>query len=187
MKDPFSAHGSQNSGRRIPHLDKIPRDDPDRIEILLTVNRFELAGIEIDDRAVEIATKFTRWDLENRAAESQRLTEELLARRAAEQERECWVYFVRVGRLVKIGMSTNLAARFTSIRPNEVLAIHPGGLRDESELHQQFADLRAGGEYFHPGPALQEHINELRRELGPPNWTRSLVPDGQDWFPAEAA
>ena len=96
------------------------------------------------------------------------------------------MYYVRCGRLIKIGMTTNLISRMASIRPNEVLAIEPGGGELEAAMHRQFAPLRAGGEYFHPGAALQKHIRDLRAVLGPPNWTRSLVADGDDWFPHDS-
>ena len=181
-RDPYRTHHSSNSGRRIPHWDKVPQDEPDKSSILITLHQFELAGIEVDDRAVEIATKLTKWRQANRESEMAEHAEEMEQRRKADAERECWVYYVRIGRLVKIGMTTNLNARFASLRPNEVLAIEPGGLEDEAALHQRFAELRAGGEYFHPGAALQEHIKELRGSLGAPDWTRSTVPDGQDWF-----
>ena len=185
-RDPYGTKHSSNVGRRIPHSDKVATDDPNRTDNLITLHRFELAGIEIDERAVEIAAKLTRWHISN-AEERERIADEERDRRLAEaQERDCWVYYIRCGRLIKIGMTTNLASRFSSIRPNEVLAIEPGGAERESEMHQRFANLRAGGEYFHPGPSLQQHVTDLRAELGPPNWTASTVPDGEDWFPGEA-
>lgn len=186
VRDPYRTKNSTNTGRRIPHADKVPADDPNRTDVLLTLHRFELAGIEVDDRAVEIATKLTRWYHANADERDRKHAEEMAARQAEAAERECWVYYVRCGRLIKIGMTTNLANRFGSIRPNEVLAIEPGGAELETAMHKQFAALRAGGEYFHPGAALQKHVRDLREVLGPPKWTRSVVPDGDDWFPAEA-
>ena len=184
VRDPYSTKHSSNVGRRIPHAEKVPVDDPNRTDILITIHRFELAGIEIDDRAVEIATKLTRWHHANADERDRIHAEEMAARQAEAAARECWVYYIRCGRLIKIGMTTNLASRFASLRPNEVLAIEEGGGEREEEMHQRFAALRAGGEYFHPGPELQQHILALREELGSPNWTASIVPDGGDWFPA---
>ncbi|MEE1813539.1 GIY-YIG nuclease family protein [Streptomyces sp. SP18ES09] len=163
-------------------MDKVDPRDPDRTEILLMVHRFELAGIEIDERAVEIAAKYMRWERALRAEQSAKQQAEWEQRQAETEVRECWVYFIRIGQLVKIGMTTNLANRFSSLRPNEVLAIQPGGLADETALHRKFASLRAGGEFFHPGPPLQEHIRELRQRIGAPRWRKSLVPDGNNWF-----
>ncbi|MFJ7963153.1 GIY-YIG nuclease family protein [Streptomyces sp. NPDC096324] len=184
-RDPYSTKHSANIGDRIPHADKVASDDPDRSGILITLHRFELAGVEIDDRAVEIATKLTRWHVAN-ADERERVSAEERDLRLAEaQARDCWVYYIRCGHLIKIGMTTNLPGRFASLRPNEVLAIEPGGLEREGQLHRQFEELRAGGEYFHPGPLLQQHIVQLRELAGSPKWTASVVPDGQDWFPAD--
>ncbi|MEK9524028.1 GIY-YIG nuclease family protein [Streptomyces venezuelae] len=163
-------------------MEKVDPQDPDRTAILIMVHRFELAGIDIDDRAVEIAAQYMRWERTRREEESARQHAEWEKRQAETEVRESWVYFIRIGQLVKIGMTTNLANRFSSLRPNEVLVIQPGGLNEETALHKRFAALRAGGEFFHPGPSLQEHIRELRERVGAPNWKKSLVPDGCNWF-----
>lgn len=184
-RDPYFTKHSTNAGDRIPHADKVDRDDPDRADTLIALHRFELAGIEIDDRAVEIATQLTRWHAGNAAEQAEARRQETLIRQQEAEARECWVYYVRCGRLIKIGVTTNLANRFSAIRPNEVIAIEPGGLEREAAMHERFTDLRAGGEYFHPGAVLQKHVTELRNELGPPKWTASTVPDGDDWFPAD--
>ncbi|MFZ4150502.1 GIY-YIG nuclease family protein [Streptomyces pseudogriseolus] len=189
VRDAYKTSHSANTGDRIPHSDKVDRDDPARASILITLRRWELAGITIDDRAVEIATQECRWRME------QAMLEEPVAEgdvprwrrrgREADIGRQSWVYYVRCGHLVKIGTTIDLASRFSAIRPNEVLALEPGGLILESERHREFARLRASGEYFHPGPALQGFIHALREDNGPPNIRASVVPDGQDWFPAD--
>jgi len=183
-RDPYSTKHSANVGDRIPHSDKVPHDDPHRADVLITLHQFELAGIEVDNRAVEIATKLTRWRHATKTEREEAARLEMEQRRQDSGGRDCWVYYIRVGHLIKIGLTTNLASRFSSLRPNEVLAIEPGGIEREASMHRRFADLRAGGEYFHPGAALQQHVLELRGELGAPQWTGSVVPDGQDWFPA---
>jgi|SRR5690606_6298107 len=189
VRDAYSTKYSQNVGDRIPHSDKVDPDDPARSHILITIARMEQAGVTIDERAVEIATALGRWHVE------QAMLEEPVAegdvprwkRRGVEQnvDRKDWVYYVRCGHLVKIGTTCDLAGRFIAIRPNEVLALEPGGPVIEFERHREFAELRASGEYFHPGPALQQQILSLREAFGPPNWTRSVVPDGQNWFPVD--
>jgi hypothetical protein len=181
-RDPYSTAHSSNSGRRIPHADKVDANDPNRTDILITLHRFELAGVEIDERAVEIAVALTRWHIRTAIERAAVQQQEIRARREEQEKRDCWVYYVRCGSLIKIGMTTNLRSRFASIRPNEVLATEPGGSILEAAMHRRFADARAGGEYFHPSPPLQEHIKDLRRRLGPPVCTSSTVPDGQNWF-----
>ncbi|MFE9738828.1 GIY-YIG nuclease family protein [Streptomyces sp. NPDC006477] len=168
-----------NSGDRIPHADKVDPQDPARAHILITLKRMELAGVEIDDRAVEIAVHLGRWHQAQRARRDN-VPEMRPGHDALNRKR--WVYYVRSGHLIKIGTTADLANRLSAIRPNEILALEPGGQALEAERHRSFASLRVSGEYFHPGSALQEHIIHLRESLGPPNWHGSVVPDGQDWF-----
>lgn len=169
-----------NRGDRIPHSGKVDRDDPARAHILITLHRMELAGIEIDDRAVEIATKLGQWH--HRTAEEERAPEPALREGHDALGRRRWVYYVRCGHLIKIGTTADLGRRFSAIRPNEILALEPGDQNIETIRHREFAALRSSGEYFHPGPALQEHISRLRQELGSPTWDGSVAPDGQNWF-----
>jgi hypothetical protein len=141
----------------------------------------ELEGVEIDEKAVEIAKALVR----RHHAESHALPpprQPVVAGTDA-VGRKNWVYYVRCGYLIKIGTSANLPSRFQSVRPNEVLALEPGGQELETALHRQFRPLRAGGDYFHPGPPLQAHITALRDRLGPPNWVYSVLKDGHDFYP----
>lgn len=73
------------------------------------------------------------------------------------------VYFVRIGDHIKIGWTSNLKHRFSSLQPDQILATQEGTTADEKELHQRFDHLLAKGrEYFHPGPQLLDHIALLR-------------------------
>jgi hypothetical protein len=69
-----------------------------------------------------------------------------------------WVYFARVGDLIKIGFSTYPKARFKTLKVDEVLAVIPGTRDDERRCHTAFAHLRAHGEYFRPGEDLLAFI-----------------------------
>lgn len=182
-RDPFRTKHSDNRGDRLPHSDKVDREDPARVDILITINRMELAGVTIDDRAVEIAAQLARWH-HQQAMNREKSADagEVPNWRQRQAERPSWVYYVRCGHLIKIGTSTNLASRFSAIRPNEVLALEPGGQIIETERHREFVALRASGEYFHPGVELQRYILSLRESLGAPTWTSSIVPDGQNFF-----
>lgn len=180
--------GSQrNQGDRIPHSDKVDRDDPARAHILITIHRMELAGVDIDPRAVEIATQLGRWHHEAALGEGEDSRDVVLRRRVDEVNQRRQVYYIRCGHLVKIGTTMDLGDRFRQIRPNEVLALEPGGQDLETRRHREFAQLRASGEYFHPGAALQQHVLALRQLHGAPARTGSLVPDGHDFFPDNPA
>lgn len=141
----------------------------------------ELAGVEIDQRAVDIARALTRLHREEVAAA--RPPEPSITPDTDASGQPRWVYYVRCGHLIKIGTTANLTTRFQSVRPNEILALERGGQELETMRHREFLSLRAGGDYFHPGPALQAHILELRERLGPPAWAGSVLKDGHDYFP----
>lgn len=77
------------------------------------------------------------------------------------------VYYVRIGQLVKIGTTGQLATRLKAFPPDAVvLATEPGARELEHERHRQFHGTCATeqGEYFYPSAALIEHINSLREQ-----------------------
>jgi hypothetical protein len=75
------------------------------------------------------------------------------------------VYYIKVGKYVKIGTSRNLDQRIKHYPPDaELLATEPGGRKIETMRHQQFAKyLSARHEWFEPGPKLMRHIEGLQR------------------------
>ncbi len=75
-----------------------------------------------------------------------------------------WVYFIRVGDLVKIGYSRNPDRRFYDLQPSEILHLEPGTLMDERRCHLAFDHLRVDGELFRPDPDLLTFIGDLQRK-----------------------
>ncbi len=75
-----------------------------------------------------------------------------------------WVYFIRVGDLVKIGYSRSLQQRFYARQPSDVLHLEPGTMTDERRCHIAFAHLRVEGELFRPDPDLLTFIGDLQRK-----------------------
>jgi hypothetical protein len=73
------------------------------------------------------------------------------------------VYFIRMGDLIKIGHTTNLAHRVQglSLTMNQVLATEVGYRQREAELHGRFAHLREFGEWFRAEPELLGYIAAL--------------------------
>jgi hypothetical protein len=89
--------------------------------------------------------------------------------RRAVAGRQLVVYYVQVGDHIKIGYTYNLRQRLNSYPPSRrVLALEEVDSPNvETRRHNQFRHLLAlGNEWFHPGPDLIEHINELRRRMG---------------------
>ena len=75
-----------------------------------------------------------------------------------------WVYFIRLGDLVKIGYSRNPTQRFYALQPSEVLHLEPGTMADERRCHVAFDHLRVEGELFRPDPDLLAFIADLQRK-----------------------
>lgn len=81
--------------------------------------------------------------------------------RLAIKDRAGVVYFMRFGQLIKIGFTTDLPQRVKSLRPDQLLALMPGTMRDEESLHARFGPWRDHGEYFRPGLDLLDFIDSL--------------------------
>lgn len=76
-----------------------------------------------------------------------------------------FVYYVRLGQLVKIGFSTNVEQRLKSFRTTHadiaLLATEAGTARTERRRHAAFDAYRVRGELFTLGPELAAHISRL--------------------------
>lgn len=75
------------------------------------------------------------------------------------------IYYIQVGDLIKVGTTSNIKRRLANYPPNAVvLATETGSFMRETERVEQFAEYLAGRrEWFHPGPKLMAHIEELQR------------------------
>lgn len=81
-------------------------------------------------------------------------------------------YFVRrADGLIKIGFSAKPGRRVKSLAREhgtlDVLAIVPCSVAGEFETHQQFADLRAEGEWFRSSPTLLAFIEAIKDQPEP--------------------
>lgn len=72
-----------------------------------------------------------------------------------------FVYFVRFSDRIKIGWSGNPRGRFKNIPHDEVLAIVPGTMEDERQMHAMFARFRVTGEWFQAKRDLLDFIATL--------------------------
>lgn len=71
------------------------------------------------------------------------------------------VYYMRLGNRTKIGTTTNLKRRISSIQPEDCMVYEFGGYPLESRRHRQFAHLRVSGEWFDLQDDLIRHVNTL--------------------------
>lgn len=132
------------------------------------------AGIEVNEDSVAIAVRLGRHRYATEQAKTARepkpapsgIPERLWPEQGDEPS---IVYYIRRGRLIKIGTTTRPEQRFRNLVPDEILAWEPGGRNEEQARHRQFAHLREGGEYFRPGQDLQAHCRATRKRHGNPD------------------
>lgn len=78
-------------------------------------------------------------------------------------------YYIRVGRLIKIGRTTNFTDRMRQLWPDEILAIEHGD--HERARHAAFRYAHAAGrDYFHAVPELLTLTKELAYGTPIPRW-----------------
>lgn len=112
------------------------------------------------------------------ALEKQRLDDAALKaewQRKAEAEEQLWnskrrpghIYYLQVGKLVKIGFSSYLDERLRAYPPDsQVLATHPGTPELEQHIHRKFFNhLSHGREWFTPSTEIDQHIQEVREQF----------------------
>lgn len=149
-----------------PLLAMVDTDDPAFKQIASALESMKTAGVELDEAAISIAVKLGR----QKHLESQ---PDSWQKRHNAPERQSIVYYIRRANLIKIGTTVSPFRRFSSLRPDEILAFEPGGLECESLRHHQFASCRVAkrGEYFRQAPGLLVHIEAMRKEHGDPDPT----------------
>lgn len=82
------------------------------------------------------------------------------------------VYYAQIGDYIKIGYSTRLRNRMSTLRVDRLLACEPAEPELERQRHQQFSaeriDLRR--ENFRPSERLHAHIDAVLAGHGLPAW-----------------
>lgn len=74
-----------------------------------------------------------------------------------------WVYYIRVGDQIKIGVSVRPVerAKALSLTAEHIVGLERGAHIIERQRHKQFAHLRRHGEWFTAAPDLLAHIQSL--------------------------
>ena len=79
------------------------------------------------------------------------------------------IYFLRVGGLVKVGFTRDLAQRLPDYPPDTALLAWRTGatLADEQALHEQLSPHTAARrEWYHPTPEVIALVNQARIDCG---------------------
>lgn len=128
------------------------------------------------DHALEIANAVDGRPVDTKVAEAlkaQRVRERVSAaedevRVARGKRQPGFVYYIRMGDLIKIGYASNISRRMRAYPPSaELLAAHPGTIELEKSIHADFhAFLRRGREWFEPHQSVMAHIASVREKFG---------------------
>jgi hypothetical protein len=154
--------------------DLVDTSDPAWPTIACTLREFVAAGIDLDAATVAMAVKLGKQRAAT--AEPPSLPDGQLTLAAAGGI----VYYIRRADLIKIGTTIDPCQRFRDLLPDEILAVEPGGRRQEAWRHQQFGHLRAAGEYFRDASELRMHVERMRVLHGDPDpsWPTSANAKG---------
>lgn len=123
-----------------------------------------------DPRWKQILQDKKEKELENqRIVEARKSSKNVLSNQ--DSKTKSYVYFIQgeKGGPIKIGYSTNVESRVKELQtgfPTKlvVLALIPGRIWHETELHKRFQKHRLHGEWFKPVPELLEYIESVKRE-----------------------
>lgn len=87
------------------------------------------------------------------------------------EKKRTYVYYVRGGDFVKIGVAVDVKKRLASLQTSNAVKLNllmftNVSIKLERELHAKFAHLREHGEWFRYDPEIERHIYELRHGKG---------------------
>ena len=94
-------------------------------------------------------------------AEPVKRTASKLHRLDIPKERQGLVYFIKFADRIKIGFTTDLPTRMKQLPHDQILALIPGAVSTERQLHKKFDDIRITGEWFANDPRLTDYIDTL--------------------------
>ncbi len=165
-------------------LTLIDTSDPAWPSTAAVLREMTEAGIEIDEAAFSIAAKLGAHRLRVLDAGKPRKRQPAYAKIGLATVSDSIVYYIRRGKLIKIGTTTDPALRFSALLPDEILAFEPGTVDHEKVRHRQFAHLRQRGEFFAMAPELMEHVRSIRLMYGAPDPSWPTTARQQERLPA---
>jgi hypothetical protein len=115
-----------------------------------------------EQQTTERAVRAAQWRAEDERHEAEKA--------ALRQDREGFVYYLRVGERLKIGYSVDVKRRMRAYPPgSDLLAVEPGDRALETQRHRQFAGSRTDGrEWFRPTPDILDLVGEIVGTYGEP-------------------
>lgn len=115
-----------------------------------------------EQQTTERAVRAAKWKAEDERYEAEKV--------ALRQDREGFVYYLRVGERIKVGYSVDVKRRMRAYPPgSQLLAVEPGDRELETQRHRQFAGSRTDGrEWFRPTPDILALAEEIVDTYGEP-------------------
>lgn len=136
------------------------------VDVTIAVIRHEREANSVKEffqqQTTERAVRAAAWKAEDERYEAEKA--------ALRQERDGFVYYLRVGERIKVGYSVDVKRRMRAYPPgSDLLAVEPGDRELETQRHRQFAGSRTDGrEWFRPTPDLLELVTEIVKTYGEP-------------------
>jgi hypothetical protein len=140
-------------------------DGDERIEVTRYLSYAKDLGF--DPQAADILRRAITAGADSHARNMDAITVEARAEQlkqapARAKQHSGVVYYMRTADTVKIGTTTSISTRFTSLGAEGILAIEHGSYDVEGQRHRQFAHLRERGEWFSFSPEIAEHVVAVR-------------------------
>lgn len=149
--------------------------DIKRFGVLCETHAVDVAAAVLREQQMRnmIEQIFARQTTEQavRLSESRGAEERHEAEKAAlRQDRDGFVYYIRIGERIKVGYSVDVKQRMRAYPPgSELLAVEPGDRDLETQRHRQFAGSRTDGrEWFRPTADILELTQEIVATYGEP-------------------
>lgn len=76
-----------------------------------------------------------------------------------------WVYAIRLGSRIKIGVTTDVEQRMQALPHEEVLTVAQGRFYLEQQMHRHLSPYRVTGEWFDDVPEVRHAIDQTLRQL----------------------
>lgn len=160
---------TESRARVLDRLGGIDLDDPAIGEIIKRILFLKFRGHDVEDP--EVIAEAIKEGRRAYAEDPEPIKMEPALRAAGGRlAPNYFVYYMRLGPLVKIGCTCNLKQRLKTINPESLLATEPGDFQLEAHLHTEFKKYRQHGEWYRLEGELAEHIDELRRTSFDSSW-----------------
>ena len=156
--------------RRAEELARRVRDEWDRLNYSRKSRIGKLLGVLLEDYNLQceyfqdLVSQLAHTQVRAMVGNATAL-KDIAKKRAAATAATSWVYFIKSYGLVKIGRAKSPAKRLENMQVGssqrlKLLAMFPGGVKEEGELHKMFARHWVHGEWYRFSSEIQIYLAE---------------------------